>query len=226
MLHPQDTKEKRISARRDQIIAASRLCFRKHGFHGAGMAEIAKLSQLSVGQIYRYFANKDAIIEEIVRRMVAKKIQFISSNTHHLIQLAESLAERRIGKYHRNELLSTDPELSPEQAEIDHALLLEVAAEATRNPVVEKIWRDAEANLFKQAKAMLANAYPHWNDDELTTRVEVVAVICEGTAFRHLTTRHADIKQLEAVYQALFGQLFHPQEHPQGHQQDPAPQAE
>jgi len=214
MLPLQDTKEKRISARRDQIIAASRLSFRKHGFHGAGMAEIAKLSQLSVGQIYRYFANKDAIIEEIVRRMVAKKIRFMASNTHHLIQLSESLAERRISKFHHNTLLPVDPELSPEESEIDHALMLEVAAEARRNPVVEKIWRDAEFNLFNQAKVMLGNAYPHWTDDELTTRVEVVAVICEGTAFRHLTTRHANTKQLEALYQALFGHLFNPQGHP------------
>lgn len=210
MLPPQDTKEKRICARRDQIIAASRLCFRKHGFHGAGMAEIAKLSQLSVGQIYRYFANKDAIIEEIVRRMVAKKIRVITGNTHHLIQMAENLADRRIEKYHPSELPLADPEMSLEQTKIDHALMLEVAAEATRNPVVEKIWRDAERNLFNEAKGMLSKAYPHWTESELTTRVEVVAVICEGTAFRHLTTRHADTKELEVLYQQLFDQLFKP----------------
>src|SRR5476649_1563446 len=100
MLPLHDTKEKRISARRDQIIAALRLSFRKHGFHGAGMAEIAKLSQLSVWQIYRYFANKDAIIEEIVRRIVFKKIRLITGDAHNLRQMAENLANRQIGALH------------------------------------------------------------------------------------------------------------------------------
>jgi AcrR family transcriptional regulator len=210
MLPPQDTKEKRICARRDQIIAAARICFRKHGFHGAGMAEIAKLSQLSVGQIYRYFANKEAIIEEIVRRMVAKKIELITGNAHNLLQMAENLANRRIGEFHLTEPRPGEQESPDEQTEIDHALMMEVAAEATRNPLVEKIWRDSECDLFNQAKATMAKAYPHWSEEELNNRVEVVAVICEGTAFRHLTTRHANPQELEKLYKQLFGQLFNP----------------
>src|SRR5476649_352040 len=121
MLAPQQcSKDARISARRDQIIAAARLCFRKHGFHGAGMAEIAKTSQLSVGQIYRYFANKDAIIEEIVRRIVFKKIRLITGDAHNLRQMAENLANRQIGALHLEPKQNSCPELSKEQIEIDH----------------------------------------------------------------------------------------------------------
>ncbi|GBU11690.1 transcription regulatory protein [Enterobacterales bacterium] len=210
MLHPQDSKEQRICARRDQIIAASRLCFRKHGFHGAGMAEIAKMSQLSVGQIYRYFANKDAIIEEIVRRIVFKKIRMMTGSAHNLQHMAENLAHRRFGGPTIEPPDAACPELSEEQMDIDHALRLEVAAEATRNPVVEQIWRDAESQLFNEAKAMLARSYPHLSDSELTARVEMMAVICEGTAFRRLTTLHADPNKLDALYDQLFSQLFHP----------------
>ncbi|TPG64019.1 TetR/AcrR family transcriptional regulator [Ewingella americana] len=210
MLHPQESKELRIGARRDQIIAASRVCFRKHGFHGAGMAEIAKMSRLSVGQIYRYFANKDAIIEEIVRRIVFKKIRLITGDAHNLRQMAENLANRQIGALHIEPKQNSCPELSKEQIEIDHALMLEVAAEATRNPVVEQIWRDAERQLFNEAKAMLAKTYSHLSDDELTARVEILAVICEGTAFRRLTTLHANPVNLDVLYDRLFSQLFDP----------------
>lgn len=210
MLHPQDSKEQRICARRDQIIAASRLCFRKHGFHAAGMAEIAKMSQLSVGQIYRYFANKDAIIEEIVRRIVFKKIRLMTGNVHSLREMAEHLAHRRIGSLNIESSHSVCPEMSQEQMDIDHDLRLEVAAEATRNPVVERIWRDAESQLFNEAKAMLARSYPHLSDSELIARVEVMAVICEGTAFRRLTTLHADPNKLDALYDRLFSQMFNP----------------
>ncbi|MGC6386074.1 TetR/AcrR family transcriptional regulator [Ewingella sp. S1.OA.A_B6] len=210
MHHPQESKEQRISARRDQIIDASRVCFRKHGFHGAGMAEIAKMSRLSVGQIYRYFANKDAIIEEIVRRIVFTKIRLMTGNVHNLRQMAENLAHRRIGSLHVEYKHNASPDGIPEQTEIDHALMLEVAAEATRNPIVEQIWRDAEKQLFNEAKAMLAKAYTHLSDDELTARVEMLAVICEGSAFRHLTTLHADPINLDLLYDRVFRQLFDP----------------
>ena len=208
MLAPQQcSKDARISARRDQIIAAARLCFRKHGFHGAGMAEIAKTSQLSVGQIYRYFANKDAIIEEIVRRMVMKKIQLITGNAHNLQQVAHNLAHRRIGNLSSpfKEDICVEQK---EQAEIDHALMLEVAAEATRNPVVEKIWRDSEKQLFNEAKSFLSKSFPQFSDAEMTAKVESLAVICEGTAFRRLTTAHADAERLEALYHRYFQDLF------------------
>jgi len=208
MLAPQQcSKDARISARRDQIIAAARLCFRKHGFHGAGMAEIAKTSQLSVGQIYRYFANKDAIIEEIVRRMVMKKIQLITGNAHNLQQIAHNLAHRRIGNLSspfKEDVCSEQKE----QAEIDHALMLEVAAEATRNPAVEKIWRDSEKQLFNEAKSFLSKSFPQFSDEEMTAKVESLAVICEGTAFRRLTTVHADAEVLEALYHRYFQDLF------------------
>lgn len=208
MLAPQQcSKDARISARRDQIIAAARLCFRKHGFHGAGMAEIAKTSQLSVGQIYRYFANKDAIIEEIVRRMVMKKIQLITGNAHNLQQIAHNLAHRRIGNLcspFKEDVCSEQKE----QAEIDHALMLEVAAEATRNPTVEKIWRDSEKQLFNEAKSFLSKSFPQFSDEEMTAKVESLAVICEGTAFRRLTTVHADAEVLEALYHRYFQDLF------------------
>lgn len=208
MLAPQQcSKDARISARRDQIIAAARLCFRKHGFHGAGMAEIAKTSQLSVGQIYRYFANKDAIIEEIVRRMVMKKIQLITGNAHNLQQIAHNLAHRRMGNLSspfKEDVCSEQKE----QAEIDHALMLEVAAEATRNPAVEKIWRDSEKQLFNEAKSFLSKSFPQFSDEEMTAKVESLAVICEGTAFRRLTTVHADAKVLEALYHRYFQDLF------------------
>ena len=62
--------EIRHKQRQDEIINAARRCFRRCGFHAASMSQIASEAQLSVGQIYRYFANKDAIIEEMVRRII------------------------------------------------------------------------------------------------------------------------------------------------------------
>ncbi|WP_443018235.1 helix-turn-helix domain-containing protein [Sphingobium sp. TKS] len=43
-------------------MATTRDLFVKRGFHQTGMAQIASSSGIAVGQIYRDFANKEAII--------------------------------------------------------------------------------------------------------------------------------------------------------------------
>lgn len=67
--------EERQKLRQDEIITAARRCFRASGFHAASMSQIASEAVLSVGQIYRYFSNKDAIIEEMIRRIIDSRIE-------------------------------------------------------------------------------------------------------------------------------------------------------
>ncbi|VFS61076.1 HTH-type transcriptional repressor Bm3R1 [Kluyvera cryocrescens] len=74
--------EARQKARQDDIIAAARRCFRQSGFHAASMSQIAAEAKLSVGQIYRYFNNKDAIIEEMIRRIIDYRIAEMEGKTH------------------------------------------------------------------------------------------------------------------------------------------------
>ena len=74
MWRKHDAKTKRHSdpalaeARRNQVLCAAADCFRRKGYHGAGMAEISKTAGMSAGHIYNYFASKEAIIESIVER--------------------------------------------------------------------------------------------------------------------------------------------------------------
>ncbi|KAA9000634.1 TetR/AcrR family transcriptional regulator [Affinibrenneria salicis] len=192
-----DKKASKIHARRDQIVAAARQCFRQSGFHAAGMAEIARRSQLSVGQIYRYFVNKDAIIEEIVRRIVNNRIQILTLADDHAAQMAHELALR---------ILAGDEATR----EDDRALMLEASAEATRNPKVAHILQEADARLFHQASAMLRQRYPQLSAEQIAARVELVAVLSEGTAFRAFTAQQASPEALNQLYRHLLQQLFPP----------------
>ncbi|MCL2895146.1 TetR/AcrR family transcriptional regulator [Brenneria tiliae] len=189
------TKTERTIARRDQIIAAARLCFRRSGFHGAGMAEIAARAQLSVGQIYRYFASKDAIIEEIVSRIVNSKLHFLRLEDNHLPQMAQMLAQRAL----------PGDEATRED---DHALMLEVTAEATRNRRVAAILQEADARLFQQAVVLLQQRYPHLSPPQIAARVELMAVLSEGTAFRMVTSQKASPDRLNQLYQHIFQSTF------------------
>ncbi|HEI9758484.1 TPA: TetR family transcriptional regulator [Serratia marcescens] len=190
MLSPNDSKQAKVQARRDQIVEAAKTSFRRHGFHAASMAEIAQGSQLSVGQIYRYFANKDAIIEEIVNRIIASKMQRLENLGDHINLIAGTLFQQ------------------PGESETDHMLMLEVTAEATRNPVVAKMLSDAEARLFRHVCHNLQRLYPHFSAEEIAARVEFIAVMSEGTGYRILTTQKADASLLRELYQQAISHLF------------------
>ncbi|WP_413737002.1 TetR/AcrR family transcriptional regulator [Sodalis sp. RH21] len=190
-------RQQRIAERRNQIIAAARISFRRRGFHGAGMAEIASLSQLSVGQIYRYFTNKEAIIEEIVQRIVKHRIQLMLDNGNDLDRLADDLTNQSL--------------LDGDEAEINQALMLEIAAEATRNPRVAQILTEADARLFRQGCDMLQGIYPQLTPDRAAALSELIAVLSEGTALRFLTQQQrVDREQLCQLYLHIFSTVFPP----------------
>src|SRR5947209_817995 len=51
--------------RRRQILLAAMVCFAKRGFHQTSMQDISAEAGISVGLIYRYFENKEAVIAAI-----------------------------------------------------------------------------------------------------------------------------------------------------------------
>ena len=62
-----DAGESGASERRAQILAAAVGCFERRGFHRTTMQDISEAAGISVGLIYRYFASKEAVIEEMAR---------------------------------------------------------------------------------------------------------------------------------------------------------------
>src|SRR3981081_3943331 len=54
--------------RRTQILNAALVCFAKRGFHQASMHDISAEAGISVGLIYRYFENKEAVISAMADR--------------------------------------------------------------------------------------------------------------------------------------------------------------
>jgi len=53
--------------KRDEIVSAALELIAENGFHGAPMAMIAEKAGVGAGTIYRYFENKDVLINELYR---------------------------------------------------------------------------------------------------------------------------------------------------------------
>jgi len=158
---------KTADLRRAQVIAAATTCFTREGFHAASMASIAAEATMSVGQIYRYFENKEAVIEALV----AEKLENLAS------RLAQANAR------------SPDPleqllEVARHRADdIDQskraALLLEFLAEAARNPRIAAMLRMIDEAVRAYLKAILLRA----GFDEgpaLSAKLNIIVMALDG----------------------------------------------
>lgn len=178
--------------RRDQIIVAAKYCFRHSGFHAASMAEIASQAQLSVGQVYRYFTNKDAIIEEMVRLIIDSRLDKVRPEWDSPKNIAHLLSWRTG---------------FTEQGDSDHVLMLEVMAESTRNPRVANLLSEADERMFNEVCAKVKQ-HPDLSDESIQSRVEIMAVLNEGTALRSFSKQKASPEQLNTIYQKMLNVLF------------------
>jgi len=70
---PRVTQAHRDS-RRDEIVSAAMVAFRRRGFQAASMADIIAESGLSAGAIYGHFASKSEIVTEVAQRVVGARI--------------------------------------------------------------------------------------------------------------------------------------------------------
>ena len=67
-VHVTCPRSDKANARRSKVIQAARTLFAEAGFHNTGMAQISRESGVLVGQIYRDFANKEAIVAAMVEQ--------------------------------------------------------------------------------------------------------------------------------------------------------------
>jgi AcrR family transcriptional regulator len=185
------SKPERDQLRREQIAEAARRCMLQQGFHRASMAQVAQAAGMSVGQIYRYFVNKEAIIEFIVEQRVSARLAWIAG-TVAPDDVVRFLVER----------------LTDEDARGERALLLEIQAEAARNPAVAAIVRVADQRLHVQAVATVREQFPELSAEEAAARVEVMATLTEGSLFRAGMRPAVDPQQLTALYGDIVALLF------------------
>src|SRR6201984_1176274 len=106
--------------RRAQILDAALVCFALRGFHQTSMHDISAEAGISVGLIYRYFANKEAVISAMADRHKSE-IQELLDRAKQAPTLFESL-----------EILFTAHccENSPK---VISAFVVDLYAEASRN---------------------------------------------------------------------------------------------
>lgn len=189
--------EERAQARRRQILEAAEACFRARGFHAATMAEIAAGGGFSVGQIYRLFESKEAIVEAIAGQQMADLADLLAG--------VES-PDDAVGAIRMLLARGFDKLCQPGAP----ALLLEVTAEASRNPRIAAVVREHDQGLRRAISDLLATAHR----DEAGERIdcpfgaEIVCLVLEGLAARLIRNPELDRGAVGALRDRLLARLL------------------
>ena len=122
-----ESASERGRLRRRQVLDAAEKCFRRHGFHAASMAGVAMEAGMSVGHIYRYFENKEAIVAAIVER----DLQETAAQFARMRASPQGVVAAMVD--------SLDDCVDQAANKDSSALFLEVMAEAARNPRVAEM---------------------------------------------------------------------------------------
>src|ERR1700759_1175655 len=129
LCYPVSSTPKEINHdRRAQILEAAVICFAKRGFHQTSMHDISAEAGISVGLIYRYFQNKEAVISAMADRHKKEIVEVLEQ-----ARLAPTLLESM-------EILFTAHccENSPK---VQSAFVVDLYAESSRNPQVADLVR-------------------------------------------------------------------------------------
>ena len=189
--------------RRTQILNAAVACFAKHGFHQASMHDISAEAGISVGLIYRYFENKDAVISAMAARH-KQEIQDVMERARLAPTLLESL-----------EILFTAHccESSPK---VLSAFVVDLYAEAGRSPHIATLVRDILETSIDGVTDVIARSPESKNASHgLTPReqAELIFAVARGMLMRdvlqpqELPAEERRARQLE-VTRRLWRLLF------------------
>ena len=197
------------SDRRAQILDAALVCFAKRGFHQASMHDISAEAGISVGLIYRYFENKDAVISAMADRH-KKEIHEVLERAQQAPTLLESL-----------EILFT-AHCCEDAPQVVSAFVVDLYAEASRNQRVADLVRDVLQTAMSGVTDLIARSpeaesaahglKPH-------EQAELIFAVSRGMLMRdvlqpqEMTAAERRTRQLE-VTRRLWSLLFKSENEP------------
>jgi TetR/AcrR family transcriptional repressor of uid operon len=168
---------------RDRILAAARQLFSSQGFHQTPVSELAIKASVSVGQIYRLFKDKNAVILAIVSDSSELKagafdnvLKAVDAGTMSIREAFVQLATRSL-------------------SETEESLSFEILAEAYRNPeVADQIGEICERyRSIVRKMAVIAN--PTLSEESLDGAEEVLLGLLFGLGHRTLSRPRLPIRE-------------------------------
>ena len=130
--------------RRDHILDAAERCFVRSGFHRTTMQDVAAEAAMSAGNLYRYFASKEAIVSGLAER----DREMLSADFAAMGNAPDFLTAFEVmGRKHLIE--------QPREKAI---LVVEIWSEASRNPHVATMCRALDGEVVTAMRMLFESA--------------------------------------------------------------------
>jgi len=197
------------SDRRAQILRAAMVCFAKCGFHQTSMHDISEEAGISVGLIYRYFASKEAVISALAEEH-KQELQELLERARSAPTLLDSL-----------EILLT-AHCCEDQPQMHCAFVVDLFAEAGRNPVIANLVRDVLETGMAGITEVIARApemrdAPHGLEPREITELILAAArgsmmrdVLEHTQIPAAERRERQLKVVRQLWCLLFNHANEP----------------
>lgn len=189
----------RVEAQRERILLSAQSCFIEIGLNSTSVANIAEAAEMSPGLIYRYFESKAEITRAVVQRQLALTLARFETE-HDATGIAQRLTDAFARPY--------DPLLD----ELHPILLLEVTAEAARDPVIAQAFRDYEEALRGYFHRGLSRSKEEGgfglSDDLAAERGLIIELLYQGLKMRQVHSPDLDKTLLFRALSTVVNRIF------------------
>jgi TetR/AcrR family transcriptional repressor of uid operon len=182
------------AGRRERILEAAERAFVRHGFHATTMQHVAEELGMSAGNLYRYFPSKEAIVEGLCAVDQAERARAFAE------LMADNCNIRKaISAGLRKHVLMKPPEKA--------RLIVEIWAEAGRNPRVAAITRAIDADVLAGLERLMDAAKA---GGAASPRLDSCFGIFKRIAIEPEFDRDAETAMAVGVLEALFAGALSP----------------
>jgi len=183
----------RVIARRKQVTDAARCLFAVRGFQNSPMTQISEAAGIKVGQIYRDFDGKEAIVADIVREDLQNLLDEPS--------LDAAIAANDVPAMRDWVVRFIQRDGAPRQ----DGLLSQIIVEAARNERIAALLREADRQIAMNiCRALAAIAPGAARESKRNQLVDVIIVLLTGLSQRTLAVPETNSSAIAISCSALI----------------------
>ncbi|MEJ7925862.1 TetR/AcrR family transcriptional regulator [Sphingobium sp. AN641] len=191
-------QEERTGRRQAQILDAARACVRVEGIHAASMSRVAAEAGMSVGHIYQYFENKEAIMLALCERD-------FDDFMLHIMKISDSAGrdvDAIVQTFSKEIIWLLDSDRA--------AFTLEFMAEAARNPKFSDLVVRVDHRLRSALRAIIEPVLEGLSRREIDMRVETLLVMTRCLTVHAGTRPIGDRGALASGFELAFRGVISP----------------
>jgi len=190
--HGDSPQPSRAENRRRHLLDTARSLFIEQGFHKTGIAQIAAESGIKVGQIYRDFESKEAIIAAICEMDATAWLE-------------EDVLTDAVERADVPAIRAWLTRFNGQEDSEEYRLVAEIIAEAGRNPRVADIYRKLDARLFTSLSAAFAALAPAGTGTAaITALAELIMIFGVGMASRRIVLGEAGSREASRMIERVL----------------------